>query len=145
MSMGFVDNELWRLPAEVRGDVPGYDEQSVSISPNLSTHILLRVEYMFTTRLLTPNRPMTTRDVIDQLRRSGANVVHPVYITSPEEWLVESGTNVDDLMDDVMRSQARAGCEDYLGTLDGCDMKSLEDIIEFNKANAGKEFDNSMC
>jgi amidase len=83
--------------------------------------------------------------VIDLLRRSGANVVHPVYITPPEEWLVEGGTNVDDLMDDIMRSQARAGCEYYLGTLDGCDMKSLEDIIEFNKATAAKEFDDSMC
>jgi amidase len=33
-SVGFVDIELWRLPPEARGDVPGYNEQSVSISPN---------------------------------------------------------------------------------------------------------------
>ena len=49
--------------------------------------------------------------MIDLLRRSGANVVHPVYITPPEEWLVEGGSNVDDLMDDIMRSQARVGYE----------------------------------
>ena len=31
ISVGFVDIELWRLPPEARGDVPGYNEQSVSI------------------------------------------------------------------------------------------------------------------
>jgi amidase len=56
MAVGFVDIELWRLPADVRGDVPGYNEQTVSI-----THILLRVEYMSTTRLLTASRLATTR------------------------------------------------------------------------------------
>jgi amidase len=45
-------------------------------------------------------------------------------------------------MDNIMRSQARAGCEYYLATLDGCDMISLEDIIESNKADAEKEFDD---
>jgi amidase len=68
--------------------------------------------------------------------------VHLVYITPPEEWLVEGETHVDDLMYDIMRSQARAGCEYYLGTIDGCDIRSIEDIIEFNKANAEKEFDD---
>jgi amidase len=53
LSVGFVDIELWRLPAEVRG---GYNEHTVSI-----THIFLRVEYMSTTRLLTANRLVTTR------------------------------------------------------------------------------------
>lgn len=32
ISVGFVDIELWRLPPEARGDVPGYNEQSVSTS-----------------------------------------------------------------------------------------------------------------
>jgi amidase len=44
ISVGFVDIELWRLPAEVRGDVPRYNEQTVSTSPNPSTHLLLHVE-----------------------------------------------------------------------------------------------------
>lgn len=29
ISVGFVDIELWRLPSEARGDVSGYNEQSV--------------------------------------------------------------------------------------------------------------------
>jgi amidase len=82
------------------------------------------------------------RDVVELFRNSGANVVHAVYITPPEEWLVEGGTNVDDLMDDIMRSQARAGCDYYLRTLDGSDLKTLEDIIAFNESNADNEFDD---
>jgi amidase len=55
--------------------------------------------------------------------------------------LVEGGTNVDDLMDDIVRSQARAGCEYYFGTLDDGNMKTMRDIIKFNNANAEKEVD----
>ncbi|OAG19567.1 amidase signature enzyme [Alternaria alternata] len=117
ISVGFVDIELWRLPPEARGDVPGYNEQSAN-------------DY---------------KRVIDLVRDSGARVVHPVFITPPEDWLVEGGTNVDDLMDDIMRSQARAGCEYYLSTLEDCNMKTMSDIIEFNKANAEKEFDDVFC
>jgi hypothetical protein len=40
LSVGFVDIELWRLPPEARGDVPGYNEQSVSVSSNYSILIL---------------------------------------------------------------------------------------------------------
>jgi amidase len=83
--------------------------------------------------------------VITLLRVSGANVVYPVYITPPEEWLVEVATNVDDLMDDIMRSQARAGCEYYLGTLDDPEVKNLQSLIDFNKANPEKEFDDGTC
>lgn len=57
------------------------------------------------------------RKVIDLVRTSGACVVHTVFIAPPENWLVEGGANVDDLMDGIMRSQARAGCEYYLGAL----------------------------
>lgn len=34
-------------------------------------------------------------NVIRLLQTTGARVVHPVYITPPEEWLVEGGTNVE--------------------------------------------------
>jgi amidase len=82
------------------------------------------------------------QNAIDLVRTSGARVVHPVFITPPEDWLVEGGTNVDDLMDNILRSQARAGCEYYLGTLEDCNVKTMSDIIAFNKANAEKEFDD---
>ncbi|KAF2105614.1 amidase signature domain-containing protein [Lophiotrema nucula] len=117
ISVGFVDIELWRLPLDARGHVPGYNEQSAR-------------DY---------------DDVMNLLRTSGAHVVHPVYITPPEKWLVEGGTDVDDLMDDIMRSQARAGCEYYLGTLDDPKITSLQDIIDFNNAHPEKEFDEVFC
>jgi amidase len=68
-------------------------------------------------------------------------VVHPVHITPPETFLLEDGTNIGDLMGSVMRSQARAGCETYLRTLDDSDVRTLEDIIEYNEAHADREFD----
>ena len=37
ISVGFVDIELWRLPTDVGGDVPGYREQSVSEAIKLKT------------------------------------------------------------------------------------------------------------
>ena len=79
--------------------------------------------------------------MIRLLQTTGACVVHPVYITPPEEWLVEGGTKVDDLMDDIIRSQARAGCESYLRTLDKSKVTTLTDIIKFNIENADQEFD----
>ncbi|KAF2498920.1 amidase signature enzyme [Lophium mytilinum] len=116
ISAGFVDIELWRLPEDVQGCVPGYNEQSAR-------------EY---------------QDAIDLLRASGAKVVHPVHITPPEKCLVEGGTDVDDLMVDIMRSQARAGCEFYLKSLENPRVRNLQDIIAFNAANPEKEFDEAQ-
>lgn len=76
------------------------------------------------------------------LRSFGAWAIHPVFITPPEDWLVEGGINFDDLMEDIMRSEARAGCECYLGTLEDGNMKTLSDIMAFNEANDDKEFDD---
>ncbi|KAF2441737.1 amidase signature enzyme [Karstenula rhodostoma CBS 690.94] len=117
ISVGFVDIELWRLPPEARGDVPGYNEQSAR-------------DYSH---------------AIELLRKSGANVVHPVYITPPEEWGVEDRTNVSDLMDDILHSQVRAGCEYYLGTLHDNELKTLQDIIDYNSSHSDKEFHEVFC
>jgi hypothetical protein len=78
---------------------------------------------------------------IDLLRKHGARIVHPVYITPPEKCLVEDGTDVNDLMNDIIRSQIRAGCEYYLSTLDNPAVTDLAGIIEINEANADEEFD----
>lgn len=72
-------------------------------------------------------------------------MIHPIYITPPDEWLIKGGTNVDGLIDDIIRSQARAGCEYYLESLEDSKPKSLEDIIEYNKDYADKEFDEGTC
>ncbi|KAF2657867.1 amidase signature enzyme [Lophiostoma macrostomum CBS 122681] len=117
ISVGFVDINLWRLPPEVRDPVPGYDEQCV-------------LDY---------------DDAIKLLRELGAKVTNPVYITPPEKWLVERGIDVNDLMTDIMRSQARAGCENYLRTLDHSQVTGLQDIIDFNDANPEKEYDEVFC
>lgn len=76
------------------------------------------------------------------VRSSGARVVHPVYITPAEQCPVDGGTNVGDLMNDIIRNQMRAGCESYLRTLDKSSMRTLADMIAFNDANADKEFDD---
>jgi amidase len=55
ISVGFVDIELWRLPQEARGNVPGYDEQSVSlpgksnIAIHEEMHALILIRPMITT------------------------------------------------------------------------------------------------
>ncbi|KAF2837325.1 amidase signature enzyme [Patellaria atrata CBS 101060] len=68
-------------------------------------------------------------------------VAHPVYITPPENCLAEGGTNVDDLMDDIMRTQARDESSFFcLDGLENAKIKSLQDIIDFNSANEVKEF-----
>lgn len=44
-------------------------------------------------------------------------------------------------MDDIILSQARAGCESYLCTLDKSEVTTLTDVIKFNIENADQEFD----
>jgi amidase len=39
ISVGFVDMELWRLPPEARGEVLGYNEQSVSVASSFSSFV----------------------------------------------------------------------------------------------------------
>ena len=73
-------------------------------------------------------------------------------------------TNVDDLMDNIISKlskppscmyptdradqlpgeQAKTGFEQYLQTLKVSKVRSLEDIIQFNKDNADLEFDHGM-
>jgi amidase len=79
---------------------------------------------------------------IDVLRKSRARVVHPVYITPPEKCMVEGETDVNVLMNDIIRGQVRAGCEYYLSTLDNPAVTDLAGIMEFNEANADIEFDD---
>lgn len=136
--MGFVDVEVWRLPLEVRGEVAGYDAQSVSTSDVGYVCSWIRCRRSAEAK----GQANDYQNAIDLVQTSGARVVHPVFITPPQDWLVEGGTNVDDLMGDILSSQASAGCECYLGTLEGCDVKTLSDIIAFNNANAEKEFDD---
>lgn len=66
--------------------------------------------------------------------------MHPVFVTPPEKWLVGDGTNVDDLMDDILRSEVRTGCEYYLSTLDDSEFKTLQDIIDYNASHPDHEF-----
>jgi amidase len=68
--------------------------------------------------------------------------VHPVYITPPEGCLIEGGTDVNDRMNDIIRSQVRAGCDYYLSTLDNPAVTDLAGIIEFNEANADEELED---
>ncbi|KAF2806717.1 amidase signature enzyme [Mytilinidion resinicola] len=82
------------------------------------------------------------QDAIDQLRESGANVVHLVCITPPEQWRVEGGTRD---VDDLMRSQTRAGYEFYLRSFEDPKVRSLQDTIAFNAANPETEFDEVFC
>ncbi|ESZ98762.1 hypothetical protein SBOR_0868 [Sclerotinia borealis F-4128] len=118
LSVGFVDIEKWRLPLEARDPDPGYDEQSFA-------------DY---------------QRAIQMIQEHGGRVVHPVHITPPEEYIVDSeGGNVDDLMDNIMRSQARDGCKKYLSSLEYSKVNDLKDIINFNQANAAIEFDDMFC
>ncbi|KAF2823653.1 amidase signature enzyme [Ophiobolus disseminans] len=66
-------------------------------------------------------------------------VVHLVHITPPEKYFVEGGIDINDLMNDIIRSQARVGCESCLGTLDASAVRTLDDIIAFSEAKADKE------
>ncbi|KAL5328043.1 hypothetical protein ACEPPN_005750 [Leptodophora sp. 'Broadleaf-Isolate-01'] len=118
LSVGFVDIEKWRLPLDTKDPLPGYDEQSAR-------------EYLL---------------AIDKIREHGGRVVHPVHITPPEGYIAdEDGGNVDDLMDDVMKSQAREGCEKYLSSLAYTKVHNLKEIIEFNDSNVATEFDENLC
>ncbi|KAH9209837.1 amidase signature domain-containing protein [Leptodontidium sp. 2 PMI_412] len=118
LSVGFVDIEKWRLLLDTKDPLPGYDEQSAR-------------EYLL---------------AIDKIREHGGRVVHPVHITPPEGYIVdEDGGNVDDLMDDVMKSQAREGCEKYLSSLAYTKVHNVKEIIEFNDSNVATEFDENLC
>jgi amidase len=148
ISVGFVDIGLWLLPPEARDPDPSYDEQSVSFNSLLVPGMVsMYYEYIAPDMgclSLIEHQVRDYDNVIKVLRDSGAKVTHPVYITPPEKWLVEGGTNVDDLMDDIMRSQARAGCEYYLRTLEDSKITKLQDIIDFNNVNPEKEFDEGQ-
>ncbi|PVH86312.1 amidase signature enzyme [Cadophora sp. DSE1049] len=96
--------------------------------------------------------PLDTEDplpeyflAVDKICEHGGRVVHPVHITPPKEYIVdEDGGIVDDLMDDVMKSQAREGCEKYLSSLAYTKVHNLKDIIELNDSNVATEFDETL-
>ncbi|KAJ4226433.1 hypothetical protein NW759_005020 [Fusarium solani] len=115
VSVGFVDIEKWRLPAGTQVDDPKYFEQTAR-------------EY---------------RQAKDMLRQSGVKVVD-AYIIPPEEYMI-GDTNVDDLMDKIIRCQGKNGIERYLKALKFSKVRTLEEILQFNEDHAEVELDKGYC
>ncbi|KAM4063679.1 amidase [Hirsutella rhossiliensis] len=78
-----------------------------------------------------------------ELRKNGVKVVD-VYITPPEVYMI-GDTNVDDVMDSIIRQQAKAGFERFLKALKFSKVRSLDEVIEFNQAHADVEFNKDYC
>ncbi|KAM5347848.1 hypothetical protein ACJ41O_007672 [Fusarium nematophilum] len=114
VSVGFVDIERWRLPAHTQNQDPKYFEQTAR-------------EY---------------DEAKDKLRQSGVKVAD-VYIIPPEEYMI-GDTNVDDLMDIIIRQQGKDGFERYLNTLEVSKVRTLEEIIQFNERHADIELHNGI-
>ncbi|KAJ4255899.1 hypothetical protein NW757_004522 [Fusarium falciforme] len=115
VSVGFVDIEKWRLPAGTQVDDPKYFEQTAR-------------EY---------------QQAKDTLRQSGVKVVD-AYIIPPEEYMI-GDTNVDDLMDKIIRCQGKNGIERYLKALKFSKVRTLEQILKFNEDHAEVELDKGMA
>ncbi|KAL6353553.1 hypothetical protein LRP88_14049 [Fusarium phalaenopsidis] len=115
VSVAFVDIEKWRLPAGTQVDDPKYFEQTAR-------------EY---------------QQAKDTLRQSGVKVVD-AYIIPPEEYMI-GDTNVDDLMDKIIRCQGKNGIERYLKALKFSKVRTLEQILQFNEDHAEVELDKGYC
>ncbi|KAI8685508.1 hypothetical protein NCS55_00223300 [Fusarium keratoplasticum] len=115
VSVGFVDIEKWRLPAGTQVDDPKHFEQTAR-------------EY---------------QQAKDTLRQSGVKVVD-AYIIPPEEYMI-GDTNVDDLMDKIIRCQGKNGIERYLKALKFSKVGTLEQILQFNEDHAEVELDKGYC
>ncbi|KAK7403996.1 hypothetical protein QQX98_010223 [Neonectria punicea] len=83
------------------------------------------------------------RQANEELRKNGAKVVD-VYLTPPEEYMI-GDTNVDDLIDIILKQQGKNRFERYLKTLQVSKVRTLEEIIHFNEDHENVEFHEGYC
>ncbi|KPM45951.1 hypothetical protein AK830_g653 [Neonectria ditissima] len=130
VSVGFVDIEKWRLPAHTQVGDPEYFKQTVS-------RIVSDLE-LSNWPVIKKSQSREYQEAKEKLRENGVKVVD-VYLTPPEEYMV-GNTNIDDLMDIIIKQQGKNGFERYLKTLEVSKVRTLEEIIQFNRDHEAVEF-----
>ncbi|CAM1505655.1 Fc.00g112920.m01.CDS01 [Cosmosporella sp. VM-42] len=113
--VGFLDIEKWRLPAHTQVNDPRYFEQTAR-------------EY---------------QAAKEKLHEHGVKVVD-AYLTPPEDFMI-GDTNVDDLMDIIIKHQGKNGSERFLKDLEFSKVRTLEDVVKFNNDHSDVEFDKDYC
>ncbi|KAJ5633528.1 amidase signature enzyme [Penicillium herquei] len=133
LTVGFVDPTKWQLPKELLTSDEDYTLQVVGT----------QMDKYLTEDLLTMKQKTMYEGAIEKIRSAGGDVHYPVPLVHPSTLQFQGQPGY--LM--ILLSEVRDSVNSYLSTLTSSPMKSLEDIIRFNKehpeiqAGIGKLFE----